>query len=257
MIEALKMEDAMPVSVPWLPNGQLPTRPSVLEQFSPHVIMGNLITFRGTRPDIRAVVSELAENQSKPDQFNFMGAEQVIRYINGTKTKGIVFRSDAEAKIGKCGFDSSHVPKKDLRSRMGGYFTLMGGDVDDFSTKIKNATPLSTCESETYGGSEAIRRALVLRNVIEAFGPNQVFDTWEPVVLECDNEAVVKNFRRSVFGHNLAHIELRHRFVNQAIKQGKVKVIFVRTDEQYADIFTKPLMRVKFQKFASLLVQDD
>eukprot|EP00457_Paulinella_chromatophora_P007870 gb/GEZN01007896.1/.p1 GENE.gb/GEZN01007896.1/~~gb/GEZN01007896.1/.p1 ORF type:complete len:414 (+),score=19.14 gb/GEZN01007896.1/:1-1242(+) len=196
MIDALNMQNATPVSVPWLPNGQLPSRASQLEQFSPHVIMGNLITFRGTRPDIRAVVSELAEKQSKPEEFDFMGAEQVIRYIKGTKTKGIIFRSDAPKTIGKCGFDASHVPKRDLRSRMGGYLMLMGADVDDFSNKIKNVTPLSTCESETYAGSEHVRRALVLRNVIEAFGENQVFDTSQPVVIECDNEATVKNFER-------------------------------------------------------------
>ena len=44
------------------------------------------------------------------------------------------------------------------------------------------------------------------------------------------------------------HIEIRHHFIRDHVLNGDIKLIFVPTDMQLADIFTKPLNEDHFCK---------
>ena len=53
------------------------------------------------------------------------------------------------------------------------------------------------------------------------------------------------------------HVDVRCRFVQQFCLEGFVKVIFVETDENDADLFAKNLDREKHTKHAGKLVADE
>jgi hypothetical protein len=42
------------------------------------------------------------------------------------------------------------------------------------------------------------------------------------------------------------HIEVKYHLVRESVKNGQIKVEFIRSEEQLGDILTKPLGRVKF-----------
>ena len=44
------------------------------------------------------------------------------------------------------------------------------------------------------------------------------------------------------------HIDIRHHFLRDHVQKNKVKIEFVDTHDQLADIFTKPLAREPFFK---------
>ena len=44
------------------------------------------------------------------------------------------------------------------------------------------------------------------------------------------------------------HIEIRHHFIWDHIKHGDIEIIYINTQEQLADIFTKPLDEARFRK---------
>ena len=50
------------------------------------------------------------------------------------------------------------------------------------------------------------------------------------------------------------HVDVRYRFVQQFVMEGFIKVIFVRTDENDADLFTKNLSGDKHKKHADKLI---
>jgi hypothetical protein len=45
------------------------------------------------------------------------------------------------------------------------------------------------------------------------------------------------------------HIEIWYHFIHDMLQRGAIKLQYVSTDEQVADVLTKPLSRVKFEHF--------
>jgi hypothetical protein len=69
----------------------------------------------------------------------------------------------------------------------------------------------------------------------------------ELVTIFIDNKSVIQLSKNPVLHDRSKHIDLRFHFIRQSIKQGKVNIEYSRTEDQLADILTKPLGRIKFQ----------
>ena len=52
------------------------------------------------------------------------------------------------------------------------------------------------------------------------------------------------------------HIDIRFQYAKQVAHNEKIEVYYVSTDSNIADLFMKPLGRLKFRKFASALFKD-
>ena len=49
------------------------------------------------------------------------------------------------------------------------------------------------------------------------------------------------------------HIDLRHHFIREVVEEEKIKVTYIPTEENIADIFMKALARVKYKGFVKKL----
>jgi hypothetical protein len=52
-----------------------------------------------------------------------------------------------------------------------------------------------------------------------------------------------------VFHERSKHIEIKYYFIRDKVQEGEVKLEYIPTNEQTADILTKPLSRIKFAYF--------
>ena len=68
----------------------------------------------------------------------------------------------------------------------------------------------------------------------------------EKVPLLCDNESVVKLANNPVQCSHTKHIDIRHHFLRDQVVKNDILLEGVRTDDQLADIFTKPLDEATF-----------
>ena len=55
------------------------------------------------------------------------------------------------------------------------------------------------------------------------------------------------------FHDKLKHIKIKHHYIKDMMQRGAVKLQYVATEEQIADVLTKPLARVKFECFREIL----
>ena len=52
-----------------------------------------------------------------------------------------------------------------------------------------------------------------------------------------------------MFHEKLNHIEIKYHYIRDMVQRGEVKLQYVVTNEQIADVLTKTLARVKFEYF--------
>jgi hypothetical protein len=66
------------------------------------------------------------------------------------------------------------------------------------------------------------------------------------VPLLCDNEITIKIANNPVQHSRTKHIDIRHHFLRDHVAKNDISLEGVRTEDQLADIFTKPLDEAMF-----------
>ena len=59
----------------------------------------------------------------------------------------------------------------------------------------------------------------------------------------------MKLSENSVFHDKSKHIEIKYHYIQEMVQRGVVKLQYIATDKQIADVLTKPLARAKFEYF--------
>jgi hypothetical protein len=73
------------------------------------------------------------------------------------------------------------------------------------------------------------------------------------VPLLCDNESAIRMAGNPVEHSRTKHIDIRHHFLRDHQQEGDIKVFHISTENQLADIFTKPLDEKTFCRLRSVL----
>ena len=72
-------------------------------------------------------------------------------------------------------------------------------------------------------------------------------------VIHCDNQSCIKLSKNPVDHDRSKHINIKYNYIRDMVQKGTVKLQYLSTDEQIADILTKPLTWVKFEYFRAKL----
>ena len=69
----------------------------------------------------------------------------------------------------------------------------------------------------------------------------------EPISIKCDNTSAISISKNPGLHSKTKHIPIKYHFLREQVAQKVVKLEYVPTKEQIADIFTKPLAREPFE----------
>jgi hypothetical protein len=69
----------------------------------------------------------------------------------------------------------------------------------------------------------------------------------EPIPIYCDNTRSISISKNSVMHSKTKHIPIKYHFLRDKVAEKNIRVEYVGTKEQVADIFTKPLPRESFE----------
>ena len=69
----------------------------------------------------------------------------------------------------------------------------------------------------------------------------------------CDNQSCVKLSKNPMFHDKSKHIEIKFHYIRDMVQRGALKPQYIATDEQIANVLTKPLAKVKFEYFRERL----
>ena len=77
-------------------------------------------------------------------------------------------------------------------------------------------------------------------------------------VICCYNQSCVQMSVNPIHHDQTKHVEMRYHYVRDMVQRHVVELQYIPTDEQVADVFTKPLVRGKFKVFQDMLgIVDD
>ncbi len=74
-----------------------------------------------------------------------------------------------------------------------------------------------------------------------------------PVVIYCDNISSILLANNPVYHARTKHIEVHYHFIKEKVLTKEIDLIYVSTENQVADIFTKALGTDKLKNFRKML----
>ncbi|KAL3609589.1 hypothetical protein D5086_000609 [Populus alba] len=106
-----------------------------------------------------------------------------------------------------------------------------------WSSKKQLIVTLSSYEAEYVTANSAVCHLIWLRNMLKHLG----FPQENPTEIYIDNRSVITLAKNPVYHERSKHINTRHHFIREHVKNKEVELISCKTNDQVADIFTKPL----------------
>ncbi|CAI7834945.1 unnamed protein product, partial [Closterium sp. NIES-53] len=139
--------------------------------------------------------------------------------------------------------DASLIDDSATQQSLQGYtFSLGSGSVSWRSTRSSSILS-SSCEAEIYAGAMAAQELRWLTYLLSG----------SPPVLYVDNKAMIALCKEHRLEHRTKHIALRYFLARELQQRGQLRLVYVATRANTADVFTKVLLPGDHQRFSTVL----
>ena len=257
VLKKFGMENCKPVSTPLEPGRKFQQLSSTDEPFDVQTYQQAIgcLTYisMATRPDIAAAVGTLSQYMSKPSKDHWMGVKRILRYRKGTLKYGLQF-SAQEEKPELFGYtDADWAGDVDTRRSTSGYVFQIGSGTVSWSSRKQQTVAKSSTEAEYVALSSATQEAVWLRHLMKDLG--RQMDA--PTTIYEDNQGATELAKNAKFHNRTKHIDICHHFVRERVVSNEIRVIYCPMEDMIADIMTKGLAKLTFEKLRDLLAVRD
>jgi hypothetical protein len=188
-----------------------------------------------------------ARFQSDPRECHLVAIKRVLKYLVATPCLGIWYPKGSTFDLIRYS-DSDYVGCKVDRKSTSWTCQFLWRSLVSWSSKKQTSVALSTTEAEYVATGQCCTQLLWMRQTLRDFGYNL-----SKVPLLCDNESAIRMADNPVEHSHTKHIDIRHHFLRDHQQKGDIEVFYVSTENQLADIFTKPLDEKTFCRLRSEL----
>ncbi|GJV88059.1 hypothetical protein Tco_1531997 [Tanacetum coccineum] len=136
---------------------------------------------------------------------------------------------------------SNHAGCQDTRRSTSGSAQFLGDKLVSWSSKKQKSTAISSTEAEYIALSGCCAQILWMRSQLTDYGFQ-----FNKIPMYYDNKSAIALCYNNVQHSRAKHIDVRYHFIKEQVENRIVKLYFVWTEYQMADIFTKPLPRERF-----------
>ncbi|CAI7881177.1 unnamed protein product [Closterium sp. NIES-54] len=191
-----------------------------------------------TRPDLAYPLSILARyvapGRHRPEHM--AAAKRVLRYLCSTSGMGLVLGGRSPVVLTGHADASWADDQATQRSSLGYTFSLGSGSVSWRATRSSSVLG-SSCEAEIYAGAMAAQELRWLTYLLTDLGE----PPRSPPVLYVDNKAMLALCREQRLEHRTKHIALRYFLARELQQRGQLRLAYVASEANTADVFTKAL----------------
>jgi Reverse transcriptase (RNA-dependent DNA polymerase) len=219
-------------------------------------IIGSLLYASiSTRPDIAHAVSMCSRFSHNPSDAHLTAAKKILRYIKRSPMDKLLIDGKINGEITNkmiievyC--DADWAGDKLTRRSTTGYVIKVNNSIVSWLSKKQESTAKSTAEAEIIAMGTAIKETIWIENLLIELDPK-----CDPYInIYCDNQSAITIVNQDMANTRSKHIAVNYHFIQDYIKKGNVTLQWISTGLQLADIFTKPLDRIKFHNIKDKII---
>ena len=256
LLQKFGMQNCKPASTPMADNIKLTKEDTGLqEEFDYRGLVGALNYLAGSsRPDIAYVAHHLSSFFANPGLSHWTAAKHVLRYLQGSKDTEIKYAYNPIGMKIHAYCDADWAGNIDCRRSTSGYaiFANKEGAAVSWSSKLQSTVATSTAEAEVNAAMAASQEITWLREILKETGNPQDITT-----IMIDNQAAIAIAKNPVQGGKTKHFAIKLQYLRQEVAEERVKLQYVPTNENPADLLTKGLGRNKTCKYLNALTGKD
>ena len=252
LLHRVNMENCKATSTPLATSESLSRHSGALlgrdDSFRYRSVVGALQYLTLTRPDISFAVNKVCQFLSQPTVDHWEAVKRILRYVKGTLDMGLRIRKSRFTGV-SIFTDADWAGCVDDRHSTGGFAIFVGPNLVSWSSKKQPIVSRSSTEAEYKALANGAAEAIWIDSVLTELGvPRQ-----RTPILWCDNLGATYLTANPVFHARTKHIEIDFHFVRERVAACELEVRFISTDDQLADVFTKPATRQMLDRFRTNL----
>lgn len=219
---------------------------------------------RTTRPDLAFSVSVVNRYLHNPGSKHWNAVKRILRYLKGTRQYELKLAPlDMSTSLSACDRSSMKLSGNadadwgghtDNSKSTSGYAFFLGTSLISWASKVQPQTATSSTHAEYIATYHATAECLWTRTFLKELG---LLNSAMPTTLYCDNEAAIKIANYHMVTPRSKHFETKLHCVREKVQNGEISLSFCPGKENVADIFTKPLPKMKFLNFRTELGLED
>jgi hypothetical protein len=205
----------------------------------------------GTRPDVANALGNVAKYAGKYNNSHWNAAKRILKYMIHSKDRGIHFFGNKAERLTSHA-DANWGADLDTRRSTTGYLFMLNGGLVSWKSQRQTTVATSSTESEYMAQFAATQEAMWLRELLKGLnylepGPTTIYQ---------DNQGAIALARNPVYHSRTKHIDIKYHFIREQLEIECIELCFVGTENMKADMMTKDLPRIKFDRNVKMIIMD-
>ena len=228
---------------PNTPNMTLPVRS----------LLGGLIYLgKGSKPEICYDIFAIARYMQCYDETIMEAGKRVLRYLKGVKDVPLSIKARKTSRIIEVWTDSDHVGDKGSTCKsVSGYVVTVFGVPVAWGSNANYATANDPTEAETVALHLGVKKAIAIAKIL--IDTHVIAESELVIHLNADNQGAGKSLSNIMGTSGVRHIRIKISWIRDLVEDRVLQLHDVRSRDNPADIFTKPLTGLPFRDHACFL----
>lgn len=194
-----------------------------------------------SRPDISYIVSKLSQFNAHNHEDHFKSAKHVLRYLKRTINSKICYTRSNDNIL--CYTDADWGSDVTDRKSYSGYVVFLASGPIAWESQKQHCVSLSSMEAEYVALGQGVKEICFIRSILTEIQLAVYVE--KPTIIKCDNQGAKFMAENPSSKKRSKHIDIRYHFIREKCKNNEIKLMYVESENNVADIMTKSLSKDK------------
>ena len=206
-----------------------------------------LYLVKHSRPDIANCVREMSKLLDCPTHAALKELKRCVKFVLDTSDYGLKIEPNhltEERWTLKAYSDSDWAGDSDTRISVSGFIIYLMGVPVSWRSRQQRSVVLSSSEAEFVALSEAAKEIKFIYQILASMG----LKVQTPIKVYVDNVGAMFMSENMTTSQRTRHVDIRYHYVREFVDENFLKIVFVKTENNVSDGFTKNLSGELYDK---------